>query len=112
VWSNYRYWPRRLNRSDGPLGVAEKMQTNRIRDVLKGSPLLAKFGNATEATPWSWSAIAEEDRQLWAQLPPNDNRWTAETIETYLRAMSNREAQLYGAARRFVCGAEGAVEGK
>jgi hypothetical protein len=99
---NYRYWPKRLNRADHNASVAVKMPLEAIKNCLEGHPLSGSFEQANEDSPWIWSAIPIKDREKWVRLPPDDNAWDAELIESFIGLVLGREYSLYKNAYEFL----------
>lgn len=102
--SNYRYWPKYLNRADGNCSVKDKLPVKTILSRLNGHPLYACFTRADQNAPWLWSAIPVPDQATWEQLPPDDNQWDSRLIEAFISCLLKREYFLYGEAYKFLTG--------
>ncbi|MBI5591830.1 MAG: DUF262 domain-containing protein [Deltaproteobacteria bacterium] len=104
ITGNYRYWPKRLNRSDSNDSVTEKMSMESILESLGGHPLFGCFEQEASDISWSWSAIPQEDRANWMNLPPSDSLWTADLVEQFIQVLLQREYFLYRNAYTFLTG--------
>jgi hypothetical protein len=98
--ANYRYWPKRLNRSDQSRSVDEKMNVARIKNNIVDDPLQRFFSAMDNDVLWRWSAIPKEDECLWTQLPPSP--WDQKHIDEFILATLKREYVLYTNAYRFL----------
>jgi hypothetical protein len=101
---NYRYWPKRLNRSDSDASVGGKMALIEIRRKLEGHSLLRVFNKEDPDIPWNWSAIPANSNNEWSKLPPEGDKWDAEAVKSFFTVLLDREFHLYRQAYDFVVG--------
>jgi Protein of unknown function DUF262 len=97
---NYRYWPKRLNRSNGNISVSGKMNTQNVSDLLLGNSLKDAFKEMDDDSLWKWSGIPTEDKDLWLQLPPT--KWDEHHIGRFILATLKREHFLYANVFNFL----------
>jgi len=101
--ANYRYWPRRLNRSNQNKVVAVKMDVEQLKRDIEESPLEPGFGAVDEDLLWKWSAIPRKDESLWKQLPPEKwDGWDEKHIGEFMLVALKREHFLYTNAYKFL----------
>lgn len=100
--ANFRYWPKRLNRSDGFNGVANKMQLEQVQRTMEGHPLSKIFDIISEKELWYWSAIPIQDMDKWMQLPPDNDVWDENIVRDFILSIFKREHFLYSNAYNFV----------
>lgn len=104
---NYRFWPKRLNRSDGDQTVKEKFVLDNIKKRIIGHRLKDKFNNVNLESLCEWSAILIDDFKTWQQLPPGKNEndpWNKELIGKFILVTLKRERFLYENAYNFITG--------
>lgn len=101
--ANFRYWPKHLNRADNNTSVESKMLYESIRENCKEHPLSEHFVQEDEESkkrPWEWSSIPLDNYKDWCSLPPKE--WSADSINTFIRLLLEREHFLYGNAYEFL----------
>jgi hypothetical protein len=98
--ANYRYWPKRLNRSDQAESVLCKINAAHVQDQIRDNPLQDTMSPISEEMLWEWSAIPQEDQDLWRQLPPE--QWHEQAIGAFILATLKREHALYTNAYTFL----------
>ena len=98
--ANYRYWPRKLNRSDHDDEVQAKMKIDKIKITLADSKLLSKFAAASDDDLWEWCSIPAASRKSWSCLPPQ--RWEQKTISLFFEQVADRHEFLYNNAYDFL----------
>jgi hypothetical protein len=105
ITANYRYWPKRLNRANGNTRVSDKMSKQSILNSLDGHPLFNCFDRApSDYISWSWSAIPQENMEIWKELPPSNYVWSAELVKQFIMVLLQREYFLYSNAYNFLTG--------
>jgi hypothetical protein len=102
--ANYRYWPKRLNISDGKKRVAEKINNEHVQGQIACGPLHDCFPKDFDTELLlEWSALPKDDASLWRQLPPEESEpWSEDTIGLFTLAALKREQFLYTNAYRFL----------
>lgn len=98
---NYRYWPKRLNRSDQDKSVNDKMNHYNIN---KTPPYSIKFENNEQV--YNFSAINIKNIEKWQGLPNDRKNWKQKNITDFIEAILNREADLYEKAYQFIKGVD------